>query len=93
MYVGGKVCTLNVTAASTAVKTDTTKVTIANGKTYQFKITASAKPTFVVASVGAILPASVNGNDYFYKVTNNGMSGDYGVYVNGAKIAVITFTK
>ncbi len=94
MYVGGRVCILHITSG---IKSDTTKVTIANGKTYQFKITKDAKsasaPQFVVANVGAIKPVDVQGNDYFYKVTNNGRTGDVGVYVNGPKIAVITFTK
>ena len=94
VYVGGRVCILHITSG---IKSDTTKVTIANGKTYQFKITKDAKsasaPQFVVANVGAIKPVDVQGNDYFYKVTNNGKTGDVGVYVNGPKIAVITFTK
>lgn len=92
VYVGDKVCILHITD----VKTDTTKVTVANGKSYVFKITkgeAASAPYFVVAGQGVVLPVDVRGNDYFYKVTNNGRTGDVGVYVNGPKIAVITFTK
>lgn len=89
VYVSGtKVAVLVVTSG---VKCDTSKVTVAAGKTYQFKVTASAQPTFVVATVGTIKLASKNGNDYFYKVTATKTAGAHGVYINGVLTAVITF--
>ncbi|HEX3018291.1 MAG TPA: hypothetical protein VHP31_10645 [Caproicibacter sp.] len=89
VYVSGtKVAVLVVTSD---VKCDTSKVTVAAGKTYQFKVTAPKEPTFVVATVGTIKLASKNGNDYFYKVTATKAAGAHGVYINGALTAVITF--
>lgn len=89
VYVSGtKVAVLVVTSG---IKCDTSKVTVAAGKTYQFKVTASAQPTFVVATVGAVKLTSKVGNDYFYKVTATKTAGAHGVYINGVLTAVITF--
>ncbi len=82
------VAVLNITSN---VKIDTTTVTIASGKTYQFKVTAPAQPTFQVAGLGTIALAQKTGNDYFYKVTANNVKGGHGVYVNGARLAIATF--
>lgn len=58
-------------------------------KTYQFKVTSSAKPTFVCgnSSVFKVTSSGSKGNDYFFKVTAVGALGSSaGFYVNGEKI-------
>lgn len=73
------------------------KLVVKAGKTYQFKITASSKPTFVCgnSSVFKVTYNGSKGNDYFFKVTATGKTGQVtGFYVNGEKtpctIATIT---
>ncbi len=75
-----------------AFKSDTTgDVKLNVGKTYQFKITSldGKVPGFGLGGNGAaVTSSSVSGKDYFYKVTAN-KAGDYGVYVNGTRIAIL----
>jgi alpha-mannosidase len=71
------------------VQLDTgSQLSVEVGKTYQFKITASSKPTFVCGSDAVFLVdyAGSVGNDYFFKVTAIGAVGQSaGFYVNGEK--------
>ena len=75
--------------AATPIRLDTGKtLTVKTGKTYQFKVTASAKPTFTAGTSSAfkVIFSGSNGNDYFFKVTATGKPGQgSGFYVNGEK--------
>ncbi|WP_326975529.1 hypothetical protein [Caproicibacter sp. BJN0012] len=77
--VGGVVC-------------DTTKdITVKKGASYQYKVTASAAPTFGFGTAGVFTSQLVShsGNNYFYKVTAVGAAGaSTGVYVNGQKVNI-----
>lgn len=77
--VGGVVC-------------DTTKdITVKKGASYQYKVTASAAPTFGIGTAGVFNYSLVShsGNNYFYKITAVGAVGaTAGVYVNGQKVNV-----
>lgn len=70
-------------------KSDTgAKLTVKSGKTYQFKITASSKPTFACGNGSAfkVKYTGSKGSDYFFKVTATGKVGQAaGFYVNGEK--------
>ncbi len=90
-----------VTVKGTAYKSDTSKVTIATGKSYTFKITADkgvSAPVFQVCTISAkntVLTSTVKNADgtisYFYKVTANGSTvGAHGAYVNGLSVATVT---
>lgn len=76
-------------------KSDTTgDVKMNVGGTYQFKITSldGTVPPFGLGGNGAaVTSSSVSGKDYFYKVTAN-KAGDYGVYVNGTRVAILRVT-
>lgn len=76
-------------ASSASYKIDTgAKLTVKAGRTYQFKITASTKPTFVCGngSVFKVAYAGAKGHDYFFKATAVGKAGQAtGFYVNGEK--------
>ena len=91
VYVNGttRTAVLHITSDATI---DSSVVTIKAGSTYQFKVTSSAKPVFGLGSGSAVLASSsVSGNNYFFKVKAAGKAGDkVGVYVNGARLAVIT---
>lgn len=87
VYVGNRIAMLAITGTSI----DTTKVTIKAGKVYQFKVTAAKAPRFQVANVGEIKPYSVNGNDYFFRVTATKEAGAHGVYVDGVRLAAAIF--
>lgn len=84
--------TYKVTIATKSFKSDTTgDVKMNVGGTYQFKITSldGTVPPFGLGGNGAaVTSSSVSGKDYFYKVTAN-KAGDYGVYVNGTRIAIL----
>ena len=65
------------------------KLTVKAGKTYQFKITASSKPTFSCGSgsVFKVTYTGFKGHDYFFKATAVGKAGQAtGFYVNGEKM-------
>jgi hypothetical protein len=76
-------------AAVNPVQLDTgKKLSVKKGKTYQFKITATAKPTFTSgnSSVFTVAANGVKGNNYFFTVTAVGKAGQStGFYVNGEK--------
>ena len=74
---------------------DTTKnFSLAQGASYQFKITSSdgSEPTFGVGSGSlAVSKVGKSGNAYFYKVTAVGKVGDQvGVYLDKSRLLVIT---
>ncbi len=70
-------------------KLDTGKqLPVKAGRTYQFRVTAAKKPTFVCGTGSAfrVAYAGSRGNDYFFKVTATGKPGDKaGFYLNGEK--------
>jgi hypothetical protein len=95
VYVNGTRSTVaKITAGSSSIKVDTgAKLTVAKGKTYQFKVTASSKPTFTSgnSAVFTTAVAGQKGNDYFFKVTAVGKSGDCtGIYINGVRYTIAT---
>lgn len=87
--------TCKVTAIAVPEATsDTTKdFSVAKGSAYQFKITSATAPTFTTGTAGvfSVALASVNGNEYFYKITAIGNVGaSTGIYLNGNKLLVAT---
>lgn len=97
IYVNGVkilVATVGATAATSNVKSDTTgSFNVKAGKTYVFKITADAKPTFTAGTPSAFKVELVRvvGKDYFYKVTATGKAGTgSGFYVNSQRVAAAT---
>ena len=98
----GQTCTVivngtavaNLTAASSAsggVVSDTTApFTVAAGGSYQFRLTADAKPTMAAGSPSFTVEYVGNeGRDWFFKVYAVGKPGDgCGFYVNGAPTPV-----
>ncbi|MFU0831370.1 MAG: Carbohydrate-binding domain-containing protein [Oscillospiraceae bacterium] len=92
VYVNGTKLLVVKVEGSVSFTSDTTDdLTVASGKSYQYKITASSAPTFTLGSSGVFSYTFVgqNGNDYFYKITAVGASGsETGVYVNGQKVNV-----
>lgn len=93
MYIDGKLLDVATITAAKA-KIDTAKVTVAVGKTYQFKVTAPTKPTFGVGSsaVKVIASSSKGSNEYDFKVqVVSGKTGDaVGIYVNGTRMSILT---
>ena len=87
--------TYKVTIATKSFTSDTTgDVKMNVGGTYQFKITSldGTVPPFGLGGNGAAVTSTkVSGKDYFYKVTAN-KAGDYGVYVNGTRVAILRIT-
>lgn len=81
--------TVAVIAPTKNYKIDTgAKLTVKAGKNYQFKITASSKPTFACGSgsVFKVTYTGAKGHDYFFKATAVGKAGKAtGFYVNGEK--------
>lgn len=77
-------------AAPPHLTVDTGKyLSVKSGHSYQFKITAASKPTFLCgsATVFQVIFAGSNGNSYFYKAVAVGKPGQAaGFYVNGQKI-------
>ncbi|XOQ45007.1 MAG: Carbohydrate-binding domain-containing protein [Clostridium sp.] len=94
IYVNGTKLLVVKVEGSTAFTSDTTDdLTVASGKSYQYKITASSAPTFTLGTSGVFnyTLVSKSGNDYFYKITAVGAVGSStGVYVNGQKVNVAT---
>lgn len=77
-----------------AVSDTTAPFTVADGGTYQFRITASSMPSFAAGSPSFTVEyAGQIGSDYFFKVHTVGQPGDgCGFYVNSsaAPVAVAT---
>lgn len=76
--------------AAAPIRLDTGKrLSVEVGKTYQFKITASQKPSFTCGnnSVFKVTYSGSRGSDYFFKVTAVGNPGQgAGFYVNQEKV-------
>ena len=77
-----------------AVSDTTAPFTVADGGTYQFRITAFSMPSFAAGSPSFTVEyAGQIGSDYFFKVHTVGQPGDgCGFYVNSsaAPVAVAT---
>jgi|GEM_PF-1686932 len=80
----------------TCISDTNANFSLAQGASYQFKITSSdgAEPTFGVGSGSlAVSKVGKSGNDYFYKVTAVGKVGDQvGVYLNKTRLLVVTIS-
>lgn len=92
---GASLLTATVGGSASGVISDTTHpFTVAQGGTYQFRLTASARPDFAAGSPSfAVEYAGRIGSDYFFKVHAVGQPGDgCGFYVNGeaSPVAVAT---
>ena len=92
---GASLLTATVGGSVSAVVSDTTHpFTVAAGGSYQFRLTASARPSFAAGSPSFTVEyAGRIGSDYFYKVRAVGQPGDgCGFYVNGeaSPVAVAT---
>ena len=90
IYVNGvKLLVATVGSNPNYVKLDTGKqLSVRAGKTYQFRVTAAKRPTFICGTGSTFRVTYVNskGNDYFFKVTATGKVGDRaGFYVNSEK--------
>ena len=85
--VDGKyLLTATVGGSASGVVSDTTHpFTVAQGGTYQFRLTAAARPSFAAGSASFTVEYAGNsGNDWFYKVHAVGQVGDgCGFYING----------
>ena len=92
---GTALLTATVGGSVSAVVSDTTHpFTVAQGGTYQFRLTASERPDFAAGSASFTVEyAGRIGSEYFYKVHAVGQPGDgCGFYVNGeaSPVAVAT---
>ena len=92
---GVRLLTATVGGSATGVISDTTApFTVKKGETYQFRLTASARPSFASGSASFTVEyAGQIGSDYFYKVYAAGNVGDgCGFYINGeaSPVAVAT---
>ena len=92
---GVRLLTATVGGSAAGVISDTTApFTVKKGETYQFRLTASARPSFASGSASFTVEyAGQIGSDYFYKVYAAGNVGDgCGFYINGeaSPVAVAT---
>ena len=92
---GVRLLTATVGGSAAGVISDTTApFTVKKGETYQFRLTASARPSFAAGSASFTVEyAGQIGSDYFYKVYAAGNVGDgCGFYINGeaSPVAVAT---
>lgn len=92
---GVRLLTATVGGSATGVISDTTApFTVKKGETYQFRLTASERPSFAAGSASFTVEyAGQIGSDYFYKVYAAGNAGDgCGFYINGeaSPVAVAT---
>ncbi len=90
VYDSNQITPATVATNIKGVKLDTgAQLTVKAGKTYQFKLTAATKPTFICGnhSVFKIVAYSSKGNNYYFKVKAVGKAGQAaGFYVNGSRI-------
>lgn len=99
VYINGQKTPCTVITVNNKAKIDTgAKLTVKEGKIYQFKITAGSKPTLVSGnnSVFKVTYNGQKGNDYFFKATAVGKKGQgAGFYLNSSKTpcTVGTITK
>ena len=92
---GVRLLTAIVGGSAAGVISDTTApFTVKKGETYQFRLTASERPSFAAGSASFTVEyAGQIGSDYFYKVYAAGNAGDgCGFYINGetSPVAVAT---
>lgn len=92
---GVRLLTAIVGGSAAGVISDTTApFTVKKGETYQFRLTASERPSFAAGSASFTVEyAGQIGSDYFYKVYAAGNVGDgCGFYINGeaSPVAVAT---
>lgn len=92
---GVRLLTATVGGSAAGVISDTTApFTVKKGETYQFRLTASERPSFAAGSASFTVEyAGQIGSDYFYKVYAAGNAGDgCGFYINGeaSPVAVAT---
>ena len=92
---GVRLLTATVGGSAAGVISDTTApFTVKKGETYQFRLTASERPSFAAGSASFTVEyAGQIGSDYFYKVYAAGNVGDgCGFYINGeaSPVAVAT---
>lgn len=92
---GVRLLTATVGGSATGVISDTTApFTVKKGEMYQFRLTASERPSFAAGSASFTVEyAGQIGSDYFYKVYAAGNVGDgCGFYINGeaSPVAVAT---
>lgn len=92
---GVRLLTATVGGSAAGVISDTTApFTVKKGETYQFRLTASARPSFAAGSASFTVEyAGQIGSDYFYKVYAAGNAGDgCGFYINGeaSPVAIAT---
>lgn len=96
VYINGVYfLTATVGGASDGVISDTTApFTVAEGGTYQFRLTAAERPAFAAGSPSFTVEYAGNeGNDWFFKVHAVGKAGDgCGFYINGASAPVAVAT-
>jgi len=91
IYLNGKkICA--VTIKGQKVISDTTNdISVKQNESYQFKLTATSKPSFVCGNGNVFRVDFVNQteNDYFFKVIATGKVGDKaGFYINKEKLCV-----
>lgn len=89
VYINGSKTTSTVLSIKNVVTIDTGKnFKIQAGKTYQLKITANTKPTFISGTSSAFTVAysGKSGNNYYFKVKAVGKTKQgAGFYLNGSK--------
>lgn len=89
-YVNGKAVAIGNIIAPVSSSDTTGTFSVKQGKTYQFMITSSGRPSFACGSGSFKLVSSSSfGNQYYYRVQAVGKVGDAsGIYLNGKRIAV-----
>lgn len=90
VYVNGVRSTVATIGAS-AVKIDTTKLSLKAGASYTFKVTGTTvAPSFTSGNASVkVVSSSASAGAYFFKVTGE-KAGTAGIYVNGVRAAVVT---
>ena len=97
IYVNNRVlltATVGGTVAPNVISDTTYPFFVTQGGTYQFRLTAAERPSFVAGSPSfTVKYAGQKGNDFFYKVHAEGQVGDgCGFYINGAPTPVAVAT-
>ncbi len=91
IYVNGVRSTIATIGAS-AVKIDTTKLSLKTGASYTFKVTGTTvAPSFTSGNTAVVkvVSSSASAGSYFFKVSGV-KAGSTGIYVNGVRAAVVT---
>lgn len=91
VYVNGVRSTVATIGAS-AVKIDTTKLSLKTGASYTFKVSGTTvAPSFTSGNTAVVkvVSSSASAGSYFFKVSGV-KAGSTGIYVNGVRAAVVT---